>query len=194
MSSAPRAVLLSSEVMTDRGGDQLMLQPSRPTLHENWVCDHTLHRHPGIEMYQQHAIFYVSGDLLNDFQGITAPKSIGSLPYQQDLTARYPALFQPLYHTITRLVLTPLKIRKFQLLYPSAAKGRWLRDRVAQVSRVLSSVVPDFAERFVCSTLPLDKESTEIRSTDMESTDMESTVTESTVTESTETESIRDAL
>lgn len=194
MSNAPLALLMGGGVMPGRGVDQLLHQPFLSTLHKNWVCVHSTHHPFGIEMYQQPAILYGSGDLLNDDERITAPKSIGGLIYQQDLTALYSVQLRPLRHDITRLVLILLLIRKFPLQHPSATKGRRIRDRVAQVSNALGFIVFELAERFFRITLNLDKESTEMRSADMESTDTESTDTESTDTGSTDTGSIRDAL
>jgi poly-gamma-glutamate synthesis protein (capsule biosynthesis protein) len=75
-------------------------------------------------------VLYGCGDFINDYEGIT-----GYEEFRDDLAAMYFPRLDPDTGKLADLHLTPLRIRKMQLMRPSARERDWLRERLASVSR-----------------------------------------------------------
>jgi poly-gamma-glutamate synthesis protein (capsule biosynthesis protein) len=86
------------------------------------VHGHSSHHPKGIEVYRNKPILYGCGDFLNDYEGIP-----GYEEFRGDLALMYFVTIDPHTRELTRLEMTPLQVRRFQLRRVSKQDARWLR-------------------------------------------------------------------
>jgi poly-gamma-glutamate capsule biosynthesis protein CapA/YwtB (metallophosphatase superfamily) len=94
------------------------------------IHGHSSHHPRPIEIYRNKLILYGCGDFLNDYEGIS-----GYEQFRDDLVVMYFPSIDPDTGELLSLHMTPLQIRRMQLVRPSAADREWLQDRLAAVSR-----------------------------------------------------------
>lgn len=110
----------------------------------HWVVDeagvdivhgHSSHHPMGIEVYQDRAIFYGCGDFLNDYEGIQ-----GYEEFRGHLVLMY---FVTMARTgvLSRLEMTPLRVRRFRLERMSGKDAVWMRDAMHREGRKLGTEV-----------------------------------------------------
>jgi len=100
------------------------------------VHGHSSHHPKAIEVYQNRLILYGCGDFLNDYEGIA-----GYEQFRDDLALMYFADVNPATADIVALKMTPLQIRRFQLVAPSSADVDWLLGSLDRESRRFGSRV-----------------------------------------------------
>lgn len=116
------------------------------------VHGHSSHHPRPIEVYRDRLILYGCGDFLNDYEGIA-----GYEAFRGDLVAMY---FVDLdgEGRLLRLELSPLAIRRFQLVRPNDDDARWLRERLSEESRAFGvSLEPDESGRLIATWEVLSK-------------------------------------
>lgn len=91
---------------------------------------HSSHHAKAIEVYKRRLILYGCGDFLNDYEGIR-----GYEEFRGDLALMYFPTIDPVSGDLASLELTPLQIRRFQLIRPSAADAGWLQRTLDRESR-----------------------------------------------------------
>ncbi len=97
---------------------------------------HSSHHPKGIEIYKDRLILYGCGDFINDYEGIS-----GYEDFRGALTLMYFAELDPASGAISRLTMTPLEMRRFQLVPPADEDAVWLRDTLDRCSRTLGGRV-----------------------------------------------------
>jgi poly-gamma-glutamate capsule biosynthesis protein CapA/YwtB (metallophosphatase superfamily) len=97
---------------------------------------HSSHHPKGIEVYRDRLILYGCGDFLNDYEGIS-----GYEDFRGDLCGMYLADVAQTGGTLAALHITPLQIRRLQLVRPCDADIEWLRRRLDRESRALGAGV-----------------------------------------------------
>lgn len=100
------------------------------------IHGHSSHHPRPIEIYKDKLVLYGCGDFITDYEGIS-----GYEAFRDDLVLMYFPRIDPGTGALVALQLTPLRIRKMQLVRPSAADCEWLRHRLAEVSRDFGSDV-----------------------------------------------------
>jgi poly-gamma-glutamate synthesis protein (capsule biosynthesis protein) len=94
------------------------------------VHGHSSHHPRPMEIYKDKLVLYGCGDFLTDYEGIT-----GYEEFRDDLVLMYfPRLHS---HTgeLIELQMTPLQIRRMQLVRASVPDRDWLRQRLVDVSK-----------------------------------------------------------
>jgi poly-gamma-glutamate capsule biosynthesis protein CapA/YwtB (metallophosphatase superfamily) len=94
------------------------------------IHGHSSHHPRPAEIYNDKLVLYGCGDFITDYEGIT-----GYEEFRDDLVLMYFPSINPDTGELDALYLTPLQIRKMQLVRPSAEDRTWLRQRLASVSR-----------------------------------------------------------
>ncbi|MBX6364428.1 MAG: CapA family protein [Gemmatimonadetes bacterium] len=89
------------------------------------VHGHSSHHPKAIEVYRGRPILYGCGDLVDDYEGIRGYEEL-----RHDLVLMYFPTVDAGSGRLVRLEMTPLRIRRFQLVRPSAAEREWLRARL----------------------------------------------------------------
>ncbi|HET6379041.1 MAG TPA: CapA family protein [Methylocella sp.] len=105
------------------------------------VHGHSSHHPKAIEIYKGRPILYGCGDFLNDYEGIS-----GYEEFRGDLVLMYFPAFDCENGLLTSFRLTPLQIRRFQLVTPSAEDTLWIQrtlDRESAPFGVRVSSEPD---------------------------------------------------
>jgi poly-gamma-glutamate synthesis protein (capsule biosynthesis protein) len=87
------------------------------------IHGHSSHHPLGIEVHRGKPILYGCGDLLNDYEGIA-----GKEEYRGDLALMYFVTLDASTARLTRLDMTPLRIRRFRLQPASREDAAWLRE------------------------------------------------------------------
>ena len=82
---------------------------------------HSSHHPRGIEVYRNRPIIYGCGDFVNDYEGIR-----GHEQYRGELSLMYFVSINPGSGELTRLKMTPMRIRRFRLNRASAEEASWL--------------------------------------------------------------------
>lgn len=94
---------------------------------------HSSHHPRGIEIYNEHPIFYGCGDLINDYEGISGRKK-----YRGQLRLMYfPRLNAD--GTLSSLTLQPVTMKRFQLIRSTEEDTQWLMETVKRESRKLDT-------------------------------------------------------
>ena len=88
------------------------------------VHGHSSHHPRPIEVYRDRLILYGCGDLLNDYEGIEGHES-----YRADLALMYFPSFDAGQGRLLRLLMVPMRIRRFRLEKADAGDARSLRRR-----------------------------------------------------------------
>jgi poly-gamma-glutamate capsule biosynthesis protein CapA/YwtB (metallophosphatase superfamily) len=94
------------------------------------IHGHSSHHPRPIEIYNDQLVLYGCGDFMDDYEGIS-----GYEEFRDDLVLMYFPTVDSETGELLVLKMTPLRIRKMQLIRASAAESEWLRDRMALVSR-----------------------------------------------------------
>lgn len=94
------------------------------------VYGHSSHHAKAIEIYKDRLILYGCGDFLNDYEGIG-----GREEYRGDLAVMYFTSVDAATGNLLALDLTPLQIRRFQLVRASPEDVAWMRQTLARESR-----------------------------------------------------------
>jgi len=94
------------------------------------VHGHSSHHAKAIEVYKDRLILYGCGDFLNDYEGIE-----GHEEFRGDLAVMYFASVDPMARDLVALDLTPLQIRRFQLVRATPEDVAWLQQTLARESR-----------------------------------------------------------
>jgi poly-gamma-glutamate synthesis protein (capsule biosynthesis protein) len=85
------------------------------------VYGHSSHHRKAIEVYRKRLILYGCGDFIDDYEGIS-----GYDEFRGDLVLMYFALVDAVTRDLIELEMTPLQMRRFQLVRPAAADATWL--------------------------------------------------------------------
>ncbi|HUH91770.1 MAG TPA: CapA family protein [Casimicrobiaceae bacterium] len=85
------------------------------------VHGHSSHHVKGIEVYRDRPILYGCGDLITDYEGIH-----GHEAFRGDLALMYFPTFDTASGKLSRLELTPLRVRRLRLAHASEADAGWL--------------------------------------------------------------------
>jgi poly-gamma-glutamate synthesis protein (capsule biosynthesis protein) len=94
------------------------------------IHGHSSHHPRPVEIYKHKLVLYGCGDFITDYEGIT-----GYEEFRDDLVLMYFPRIDPDTGQLVALHMTPLQIRKMQLVRPSTEDREWLRHRLASVSR-----------------------------------------------------------
>jgi poly-gamma-glutamate capsule biosynthesis protein CapA/YwtB (metallophosphatase superfamily) len=94
------------------------------------VHGHSSHHPKAIEVYRGRPILYGCGELLDDYEGIP-----GYEEYRSDLVLMYFITLNGATGQLARLRMTPLQIRNFRLVPPSAPDRAWLRQTLERECR-----------------------------------------------------------
>ena len=95
---------------------------------------HSSHHPVGIEIYRGKLILYSCGDLINDYEGITA-----RIPYRSDLSLMYWIGLNTVTGHLMDLRMTPLRIRKFRLERAPEEDTTQLKENLQKASSVFGS-------------------------------------------------------
>ena len=87
------------------------------------IHGHSSHHVKAIEVYHGRLILYGSGDLLNDYEGIS-----GQEAFRGDLGLMYFARVDPATGKLLSLEMTPTQVRHFRVNRASPADARWIAD------------------------------------------------------------------
>jgi len=94
------------------------------------IHGHSSHHSRPVEIYRDKLVLYGCGDFITDYEGIN-----GYEAFRDDLVLMYFPHLDAGTGKLVDLRMTPLQIRKMQLIRPSARDRDWLRERLANVSR-----------------------------------------------------------
>ena len=100
------------------------------------VHGHSSHHAKGIEVRRGRPILYGCGDFISDYEGIR-----GHDEYRDDLVLMYFPSLDPGSGRLVRFRLTPLRMRRFQLVRPSQKEFGWLSDTLARECAKLGTSV-----------------------------------------------------
>ena len=93
------------------------------------IHGHSSHHPRPIEIYRNKLVLYGCGDFISDYEGIS-----GYEQFRDDLVVMYFPRLDRNTGELIALHMTPLQIRRMQLVRPSAQDRDWLRARLADVS------------------------------------------------------------
>lgn len=102
--------------------------------HVDVVHGHSSHHAKGIEVYKGKLIIYGSGDLLNDYEGISRYEK-----YRADLSLMYFASIDPATGNLVHLQMTPTQIRKLRINRANNNDALWLRNMITREGRELGT-------------------------------------------------------
>lgn len=94
------------------------------------VHGHSSHHPMAIEVHRGRPVFYGCGDFLNDYEGITGHERTWG-----DLVLMYFPTLDAGTGELLRLTMTPLRINRFRLEYPTDRDRIWIRDTLDQECR-----------------------------------------------------------
>jgi poly-gamma-glutamate capsule biosynthesis protein CapA/YwtB (metallophosphatase superfamily) len=100
------------------------------------VHGHSSHHPRPIEIYRNKLVLYGCGDFLTDYEGIT-----GYEQFRDDLVLMYWPRLDADSRRLVSLEMTPLQLRRMQLVRPSATDREWLRSTLAAVCKDFGSAV-----------------------------------------------------
>jgi poly-gamma-glutamate synthesis protein (capsule biosynthesis protein) len=83
-----------------------------------------------MEVYRDKLVLYGCGDFISDYEGIS-----GYEAYRDDLVLMYFPDLDPATGRLLTLRMTPLRLRRLQLVRASRTESEWVRDRLATVTR-----------------------------------------------------------
>ena len=110
------------------------------------VHGHSSHHPKGIEVHGDKLVLYGCGDFLNDYEGIA-----GHEPFRSELALMYFPTIDAQTGKLTRLLLTPMRIRHFRVNRARGDEARWLERMLNREGRGLGTSV----ERLADETLAL---------------------------------------
>jgi len=94
------------------------------------IHGHSSHHPRPIEIYRNKLVLYGCGDFITDYEGIP-----GYELFRDDLVLMYFPRLDPESGEIVELRMTPMQVRRMQLVRPSARDRDWLCERLATVSK-----------------------------------------------------------
>ena len=94
------------------------------------IHGHSSHHPRPVEIYRDKLVLYGCGDFITDYEGIT-----GHEEFRDDLVVMYFPRLNPDTGELIELHMTPLQIRRLQLVRPLARDRDWLRQRLSNVSK-----------------------------------------------------------
>ena len=94
------------------------------------IHGHSSHHPRPLEIYRDKLVLYGCGDFITDYEGIA-----GYEEFRDDLVQMYFPRLNPDTGELIELHMTPLQIRRMQLVRPSAGDRDWLRQRLTDVSK-----------------------------------------------------------
>ena len=94
------------------------------------IHGHSSHHPRPVEVYKGKPVFYGCGDFLNDYEGIR-----GYDAYRADLVLMYFVSVEPVRGELVRLVLVPMRIRRFRLNSVSSEDASWQSNTLDRVSK-----------------------------------------------------------
>ncbi len=97
---------------------------------------HSSHHPKGLEIYNRRLIINGCGDFLNDYEGIS-----GYEEFHGELSLMYFVQLDVDSRLLGRVTMTPLKMRRFQLVRPRPDEAQWLCDTLDRESRKLGAAV-----------------------------------------------------
>ncbi len=92
------------------------------------IHGHSSHHPRPIEIYKDKLVLYGCGDFITDYEGIT-----GYEEFRDDLVLTYFPRIDADTGKLVTLYMTPLQVRKMQLVRPSERDRDWLQERLASV-------------------------------------------------------------
>jgi poly-gamma-glutamate capsule biosynthesis protein CapA/YwtB (metallophosphatase superfamily) len=95
---------------------------------------HSSHHPRPVEIYRHKLVLYGCGDFISDYEGIS-----GYEQYRDDLVLMYFPDLDPATGQLLTLRMTPLRLRRMQLVHASLTECEWMRDRLAHASREFGS-------------------------------------------------------
>jgi poly-gamma-glutamate capsule biosynthesis protein CapA/YwtB (metallophosphatase superfamily) len=98
------------------------------------VHGHSSHHPRPMEVYRDKLVLYGCGDFITDYEGIS-----GYEEYRDDLVLMYFPDLDPATGQLVTLWMTPLRLRRMQLVRASSTECEWMRDRLAVASRDFGS-------------------------------------------------------
>jgi poly-gamma-glutamate synthesis protein (capsule biosynthesis protein) len=98
------------------------------------IHGHSSHHPKAIEIYRNKTILYGCGDFLNDYEGIA-----GYEEFRADLVLMYFVTLDPRTGDLLRLRMTPLKIKRFQLVRAGAQDTLWLAETLTREGRLVGA-------------------------------------------------------
>jgi len=98
------------------------------------IHGHSSHHFKGIEIYRGKPILYGCGDFINDYEGIG-----GYEEYRGDLALMYFLTFDVAGRTLSRLEITPLQMKGFQLHRASTRDCQWIAASLTHEGRTLGT-------------------------------------------------------
>ncbi|MFC6634429.1 CapA family protein [Microbulbifer taiwanensis] len=101
------------------------------------VHGHSSHHPIGIEVYQQRAILYGCGDLINDYEGISS----GHEKYRSHLRPLYCVDLDRESGALRRLEVIPFEMRRFRLQTPANDDRDWLLGTLDRECRPLGATL-----------------------------------------------------
>jgi poly-gamma-glutamate capsule biosynthesis protein CapA/YwtB (metallophosphatase superfamily) len=100
------------------------------------VHGHSSHHPKGIEVHRDRLVLYGCGDFLNDYEGIA-----GYSWFRSDLALMYFPTVDARTGELTRLLLTPTRIRHFRVNRARGDEARWLERMLNREGRGLDTSV-----------------------------------------------------
>jgi poly-gamma-glutamate synthesis protein (capsule biosynthesis protein) len=100
------------------------------------IHGHSSHHVKGLEVYQGKPIIYGSGDLLNDYEGIS-----GYEQFRADLALMYFVKLDPATGQLVEWQMTPMQIKYLRVNRASSADALWLSDLLNREGQPLGTRV-----------------------------------------------------
>jgi poly-gamma-glutamate synthesis protein (capsule biosynthesis protein) len=100
------------------------------------VHGHSSHHPLALEVYRNHLIVYGCGDFLDDYEGIG-----GYEKFRDDLVLMYFPELDAQSGDLRRLVMTPMRIRRFRLERPPDADVEWVAKTMDRECRKYGGTV-----------------------------------------------------
>jgi poly-gamma-glutamate synthesis protein (capsule biosynthesis protein) len=100
------------------------------------VHGHSSHHPRPMEVYNHKLVLYGCGDFLNDYEGIS-----GYEQFRAHLSLMYFPTINSRTGELVELRMTPMQIRRLQLVHASQRDARWLRDVLTLASQPFDSQV-----------------------------------------------------
>jgi poly-gamma-glutamate capsule biosynthesis protein CapA/YwtB (metallophosphatase superfamily) len=98
------------------------------------IHGHSSHHPRPIEIYREKLVLYGCGDFIDDYEGIA-----GYEEFRDHLVLMYFPRVDPTTGHLLALHMTPLRIRRMQLVHASPGEAEWMRDRLSLASREFGS-------------------------------------------------------
>jgi poly-gamma-glutamate capsule biosynthesis protein CapA/YwtB (metallophosphatase superfamily) len=100
------------------------------------IHGHSSHHVKGLEVYRGKPIIYGCGDFLDDYEGISGYEN-----FRGDLGLMYFVTMDPSTGKLSRLQMTPTKIKNFRVNRASRADAHWLKDTLNREGALLGTWV-----------------------------------------------------